>query len=117
MVLELALCDRQIVFAIDRHVVLYHSYEVGNDAYVPTPRPLRIGTDGLSATIRRLQVYRDLYYLGPFGMDRNWSAPERLGSDQLFVIGDNVPISRDSRHWVPSGVPGQRLLGRVLQGP
>jgi hypothetical protein len=114
---ELALCDRQIMFAIDRRVVLYHPYEVEDGETVPTSRPLGIGAEGLSATIRRLQVLRDLYYLGPTGAGWDWSAPEPLGHGQLFVVGDNVPISRDGRHWIQPGVPCDRLLGRVLRGP
>jgi signal peptidase I len=113
---ELALCDQQAVFAIDRRVVLHHCYDVAGAPRAPTPCPLRIGAAEVSATIRRLQVFRDLYYMGPDRMGWDWSAREPLGDDALFVIGDNVPVSRDSRHGSPSRVTRRRLLGRVLQG-
>ena len=76
-------------------------------------QPFGIAADGLSVVIRRLQVFRDVYYLDPQGLDRNWSAPVCLGDDEVLVLGHNVPISRDSRHWERPGVPGDRILGPV----
>jgi hypothetical protein len=75
---------------------------------------LGIAADGLSLAIRRLQVFRDLHYLDPQDSGRDWSAPAPLGNDEALVLGDNVPISRDSRQWKRPGVPGDRILGPVL---
>jgi signal peptidase I len=78
-------------------------------------QPFSIAADGLCIVIRRLQVFRDVYYLDPPGLGRNWSAPAPLGSDEVLVLGDNVPVSRDSRHWERPGVPTERILGPVLR--
>ena len=39
--------------------------------------------------------------------------PLRLGPDQWFLLGDNVPVSIDSRQWGP--LTGSRLMGPVVR--
>jgi hypothetical protein len=39
-----------------------------------------------------------------------------LGAAEYFVLGDNVPLSEDSRHWTEPGLPRKLLLGKVLRG-
>jgi signal peptidase I len=136
---EFAMCDRQILLAVDERVVISWPNESADQAVEPhraveqldpalpaAPRkeadhgtmaqgqPFGIAADGLSVVIRRLQVFRDVYYLDPRGLARNWSAPAPLGGDEVLVLGDNVPVSRDSRQWQQPGVPGERILGPVL---
>ena len=64
-----------------------------------------------------MRIYRDIYYTGslaagprrPFGVD----APYLLGADEYFVLGDNSPVSNDSRFWERSPVVrGDRFLGK-----
>ncbi len=137
--LEFALCDRQVILAVDERVVILWPNESADQAgephraaamIDPAPsaaqrkeqdeealaqrQPFAIAADGLSVVIRRLQVFRDVYYLDPEGLGRDWSAPAPVGGDEVLVLGDNVPISRDSRQWERPGVPGDQILGRVL---
>ena len=69
---------------------------------------------GLQVTLGELAVYRDIYYsrqaVGEV-YDAE-SARLRLGSDEYYLLGDNSPISLDSRTW--GGVSARLLLGRPL---
>lgn len=137
--LEFALCDRQAVLAVDQRVVICWPYDAADEAdgvqavaeeLGPTvsaaarrehedrtlaqSQPFGIAAEGLSLVIRRLQVFRDLHYLDPQGLGRDWTAPARLGRGEVLVFGDNVPISRDSRHWERPGVTGDQILGPLL---
>lgn len=112
---ELALCDGRVLFAADECVLVRSPYERTAGPDEPVSRPIAIGAIGVSMDIRRLQVFRDLHFLDPNGLGRDWTAPVRLGSDEFFVTGDNAPISEDSRHWPEAGVSRRLLLGKVLR--
>jgi signal peptidase I len=113
--IAVATCDRQVLLAIEKQPILRVPYEPGESPFEPTASPLRIGAEGADVDIHRIQIFRDLHYLGPRGLGAAWTSSEPLRSDEVFVIGDNVPVSRDSRHWEQPGVATKRLLGRVLR--
>ena len=76
-------------------------------------RPLAIGANGSELAIQRLQVYRDVYYTPP-----THSIPavvRKLGPDEYFILGDNSPISVDSRSWMGGEtVRESQFVGRPL---
>jgi signal peptidase I len=111
--IEVATCDRQVLLAIEGRLVLRVPYEVGELPFQPTACPLRIGAEGVGLVVRHLQIFRDIHYLGPRGLGRTWTSSGPVQSGEIFVVGDNVPVSRDSRHWEQPGVARNRLLGRV----
>ena len=120
--LDFALFDRQVVLAVDERVVLV--WQIDKEAGLgqadrasdatASSCPFGIAAEGVCVSICRLQVYRDVHYLDPRGLGRDWDAPT-LASDEVLVLGDNVPVSRDSRHWEQPGVPAARILGPVLR--
>jgi signal peptidase I len=110
---EWAACDRRVLLAIDDRVVLQYDCGPPQGPLQADPAPLAIGVCGLSVTVRRLQMWRDLYYLDPLGLGRDWEAPRALRADEYFLVGDNVPVSQDSRHWPTLGMSRDALVGRV----
>ena len=58
---------------------------------------LSIGAPGLLVQFEAPQVYRDVHYLGPGGAPLLAGTTIDRGHAQWFVLGDNVPISLDSR--------------------
>ena len=59
--------------------------------------------------IEQLRVYRDVYYAMPAALPRA-AEPVTLGAGQYFLLGDNNPVSDDSRLWPNRGVVDGELL-------
>ncbi|MCE5267439.1 MAG: S26 family signal peptidase [Planctomycetaceae bacterium] len=113
--IEVAVVDQQFVLAFDGKMVVRWPYErAGRPALTTTP--VAIGVQGLEATVRDLRLYRDAYYGQPIGRRTGAVAGAvQLGSDEYYVLGDNSPISEDSRHWPCGGaIPGSLLVGKPL---
>lgn len=106
--------DRRLLLAIDGRTELTYDYEPNAVAMRPISRPVAIGIAGPEIEIDRLQVFRDVYYTPP---NRPvGSVARRLGPDEYFVLGDNSPISVDSRSWMGGEtVPRRLFVGRLLE--
>ena len=63
----------------------------------------------------REQVFRDVYYTD-VPRPGTGLPPDKyeLGPDEYFVLGDNSPISDDSRHWPHPGLPAAAIVGKPL---
>jgi hypothetical protein len=115
---ELSLIDRQLLLAIDGNVALEpYAFSTSELPRTPTPRPLAIGSRGLGLEIQDLRVLRDIYYTHPRGIYSRWALeqPYQLKDDEYFMLGDNSPLSEDSRFW--AGGPAVRaslLVGKPL---
>ncbi len=113
VLVELSNFDRQLLLAIGSRVEVRHPL---NDGSPPpgTSRPFAVGAAGLQIELGRLTVYRDIFYSqNAVGEVHDAeSAVLRLGDDEYYLLGDNSPISLDSRGW--GGVSGRLLLGRPL---
>ncbi|HTI51911.1 MAG TPA: signal peptidase I [Planctomycetaceae bacterium] len=98
-VVEMSLMDHQALVALDG-VLLFEpwSYPAGVERG-PTPwQPARFGACQAQVDVDRLKLFRDVYYTAGEGRHpagTSW----RLRPDQYFVLGDNSPLSRDSRSW------------------
>jgi signal peptidase I len=115
--IEVSLVDRQFLLAVDDHTLTAFPLELPGHRPPATTGPLAIGADGLELQLGDVRVYRDIYYTEASGGAAHWALdrPVRLGGDEYFMLGDNSPISDDSRTW-PQGpcVPAKLLFGKPL---
>jgi len=113
---EVSLVDQQFLLALDGQAVLAWPYEQTEPPGTRPSCPLAIGVQGLGATVCDLRVYRDVYYTDPIGLrgSRRGERPVRLGAGQYYLLGDNSPVSEDSRTWPQGAVDAKLLLGKPL---
>ena len=75
---------------------------------MPAPY-LKFGFDKSSTgTVTRCRVWRDIHYFADAAPPK-FQLPQRLGEGEYFVLGDNVAVSRDSRHFGPI----KKVIGTV----
>lgn len=110
--LEVSLFDRQVLVAVDDQLVFDPwPLEPVSDS-TPVPRhAVRMGARGIDVDIDSLQLYRDVYYTR--GRARNGvDSPYQLAEDEYFMLGDNSPVSSDSRNWANGAVRRHLLVGK-----
>ncbi len=114
--LEVALCDRQVLAAINERPLVRHAYEVAPAPRRPTSTPIALGALGLAVEVREILVARDVFHLPPPGRGK-WSLDQPLDDAHYVVLGDNAPIAQDSRVWATPALPRNALLGPVFRWP
>ena len=78
-----------------------------------TMSPVAFGARRGSVSVRSVTLFRDVHYT----TENHRHATERpltLGDDEFFFLGDNSPVSLDSRGWDDPVVPRRLLVGRPL---
>lgn len=114
VLLEMSLFDRQVICALDGNVV-FDPWELPlTPATKSAPRrQVRIGAEGIRLHISSLRLFRDVYYTseGNSG-DSTWKLQNSPTEQEFFVLGDNSPISVDTRLWEP----GKALTPQLLMG-
>jgi signal peptidase I len=116
--LEASVFDHRVLVAVDgRPLFDPVDYDNPRPGLPPGESPIALGVQGGDLDVHELRIYRDLHYTGSLAstprQGHAMRAPVRLGPDEYFVLGDNSPVSHDSRFW--SGgpvVPGSLLLGK-----
>ena len=91
--------DGRIRFTIDSQLVFEQTLEPTAGA-----QPLPFLSLGLpedeSVTLSRLKISRDIFFFQP-EVRPSLQLPLTLAADQYYVVGDNLPVSDDSRHFGP----------------
>lgn len=112
--LVLSLFDQQALLALDGKTILVHSYRPDGSPFRPTSRPLAVGSRGLGIELRDVRLYRDVYYTPPAGgagrAPGSGVVQYCLGADEYFMLGDNSPVSADSRSWFTHPAVSRELL-------
>lgn len=108
---EMSVMDRQVLVALDGiEPFAAWAYDEPVEPGGAASASVRLGAGGLAADVGSLTLYRDVYYTrgkGKNGIDE----PFALG-EEYFVLGDNSPVSLDSRSWPDGAVPAKLLLGK-----
>ena len=108
---EVSLFDRQLIVAVNGRPLM-EPWPFETPSGTPAPRSaVRFGSRGLDVRVDQLKLYRDVYYTSSrarHGVNR----PHQLGDDDFFMLGDNSPVSHDSRRWDEAPVHRSLLLGK-----
>ncbi len=108
---ECSLFDQQLMVAIDgAPVSAPWPLPPVKDAAAPRD-PIRFGARGLDVAVQDLRIYRDVYYTATRGRHAI-QEPYQLAGDELFMLGDNSPLSHDSRRWADGAVQMRLLVGK-----
>lgn len=76
----------------------------------PKKTVLSFGGNSKGVRFQRIRIWRDLYYFDA----ETPSPPATQSKAGFFVIGDNVPLSHDSRHWKQPSVAIESVKGKVF---
>jgi signal peptidase I len=116
--LAFGLLDQRVFVAINGSVLIDQPFEPrtrGIKHRLRSPYHLRLSMSRGSITLHRLRVYRDIHYLGANGLARQWRSEKPIAVDTFFVLGDNPPISQDSRDSTYGLIPLNDVLGKTTR--
>ncbi|MFT7641393.1 MAG: signal peptidase I [Pirellulaceae bacterium] len=110
--LALGLIDQRVFITTNGVTVIEQAIQPGSVRSAETT-PLQIGVRKGRVALHRLRVYRDVHYCAPFGLTETWERAHPVDDNSYLVLGDNPPISRDSRDPSFGLIPLGNVLGKT----
>ncbi|QDT30296.1 Signal peptidase I V [Gimesia panareensis] len=110
--LEMSVMDRQVLCAANGKL-LYQPL-LFSESSAPRKEilePVRFGCKGARLQVTGLKLFRDIHYTRGKGL-HGVEEPYELDERSYFVLGDNSPVSLDSRSWADGKVDHKYLLGK-----
>ncbi len=122
LLIEMSLFDRQFLFALGGQTIFTRKLNgfagegrngrrAGEAAGSNGGSPVRFGARDLHVNVSELTLYRDVFYTRGDGR-HGVGQPHQLGPDEYFFLGDNSPVSLDSRSWADAVVRDHMLIGK-----
>jgi signal peptidase I len=118
VLLEATVMDGRVQAAIDGRL-LFEPYDYDDPVLrgAKSESPVALGVRGGAALVSEFRIYRDIYYTGTLANTprhpHGFRSGVRLGADDFFVLGDNSPVSNDSRFWSEGPVVrGSMFVGK-----
>ncbi len=106
--------DQQIIIAVgDRQI---QSLELESHDHADSVEVLLSLEPSNADDLKRLRLWRDAYYFSPVSRQellRRQAGSGTAGTEGYFVVGDNLPVSQDSRIWLRPRVIAKEILGVV----
>ncbi len=116
VLVEMSLFDRQVLLTADGEAMfpplLYTAEKRPRKAL---REPVMLGAARGHVRVEHLRLFRDVYYTPKHaGAASSTLSDDRfsVGPGELFVLGDNSPVSVDSRLWDSSTIPQRLLIGK-----
>jgi signal peptidase I len=119
--LEASVFDRRLLVAIDGQLLCdpvdYDDPRVGPtavDGPTAIDRPIALGVRGGTMVVNEFRIHRDIHYTSSLAntprQPHAMLSAVQLGADEYFVLGDNSPVSNDSRFWSTGPVVARSLF-------
>ena len=116
VLIEMSLFDHRVSVALDGWQAL-NPWDIpeppvdDRELVVDRDARVRFAANNGALSVTALKLYRDVYYT-PGRARHGVNSPYKLGPHEMFVLGDNSPVSSDSRNWKEPVVNQRLLIGK-----